>query len=61
MSNNRSARRIGWRSVFLLVVPLAAPAFALACVVVPESADPKDRHFDLPGQVLGALALGGLA
>jgi MFS transporter, DHA2 family, methylenomycin A resistance protein len=51
----------GWRSVFLLAVPLAAAAFALACFVVPESADPKGRHFDLPGQVLGALALGSLA
>lgn len=51
----------GWRSVFLLVVPLATAAFALACFAVPESANPKGRHFDLPGQTLGALALGGLA
>jgi EmrB/QacA subfamily drug resistance transporter len=51
----------GWRSVFLLVVPLAAAAFVLACLAVTESADPKGRHFDLPGQALGALALGGLA
>lgn len=51
----------GWRSVFLLVVPLAFAAFALAWLAVPESADPKGRHFDLPGQVSGALALGGLA
>jgi hypothetical protein len=28
---------------------------------VPESADPEGRHFDLSGQALGALALGGLA
>ena len=51
----------GWRSVFLLVVPLASAAFALAWLSVPESADPEGRHFDLPGQVSGALALGGLA
>jgi EmrB/QacA subfamily drug resistance transporter len=51
----------GWRSVFLLAVPLAAAAFALAWAAVPESADPKGRHFDLPGQLSGALALGGLA
>ena len=53
--------QFGWRSVFLLVVPLASAAFALAWLAVPESADPKGRHFDLPGQVLGALSLGGLA
>ena len=51
----------GWRSVFLLVVPLASVAFALAWLAVPESSDPEGRHFDLPGQVSGALALGGLA
>jgi MFS family permease len=52
---------LGWRSVFLVVVPLAAAALALACTAVPESADPRDRHLDLPGQALGMLALGGLA
>ncbi len=51
----------GWRSVFLLVVPLAIAAFILAWLTVPESADPEERHFDLPGQVLGAIALGGFA
>jgi MFS transporter, DHA2 family, methylenomycin A resistance protein len=51
----------GWRSVFLLVVPLASAALLLAWLAVPESADPKGRHFDLPGQILGALTLGSLA
>lgn len=51
----------GWRSVFLLVVPLSVAAFGLAWLAVPESADPGDRRFDLAGQVFGALALGGLA
>lgn len=51
----------GWRSVFLLVVPLASAALLLAWLAVPESADPKGRHFDLPGQLLGALTLGSLA
>jgi EmrB/QacA subfamily drug resistance transporter len=53
--------QFGWRSVFLLVVPLASVAFALAWAAVPESADPEGRHFDLPGQMSGALVLGGLA
>jgi MFS transporter, DHA2 family, methylenomycin A resistance protein len=51
----------GWRSVFVLVVPLASAALLLAWLAVPESADPKGRHFDLPGQLLGALTLGSLA
>ena len=51
----------GWRSVFLLAVPLASAAFVLAQAAVPESADPNDRHFDLQGQLLGALTLGGVA
>jgi EmrB/QacA subfamily drug resistance transporter len=50
----------GWPSVFLLVVPLALAAFVLAAIEVPESLDPGDRHEDLPGQILGAIALGGL-
>jgi DHA2 family methylenomycin A resistance protein-like MFS transporter len=51
----------GWRSVFLLAVPFACAAFALAFLVVPESADPQERHFDLQGQVLGGLTLGSVA
>jgi EmrB/QacA subfamily drug resistance transporter len=50
----------GWPSVFLLVVPLALAAFVLAGLTVPESADPRDRHEDFLGQILGAIALGGL-
>jgi DHA2 family methylenomycin A resistance protein-like MFS transporter len=50
----------GWPSVFLLAVPLAIAALAMAMWVVPESSDPTARHFDLAGQVLGAVVLGGL-
>ena len=52
---------VGWSSVFLLAVPLALGALVLGRLAVPDSADPAGRHFDLPGQVLGAAALGGLA
>ena len=53
--------RFGWRSVFLVVVPLGLAAFGLALGSVPDSSDPHERRFDLLAQVLGALALGGLA
>ncbi|HTW26987.1 MAG TPA: MFS transporter [Acetobacteraceae bacterium] len=51
----------GWRSVFLLILPPAALALALALRAVPESADPHGRHFDATGQITGALTLGALA
>lgn len=51
----------GWSSVFLLAVPLALTALVLGRLAVPETADPRGRHFDLPGQVFGAAVLGGLA
>jgi len=50
----------GWPSVFLLAVPFALAALLLAALVVPESSDPRGRHFDLAGQVFGSLVLGGL-
>jgi MFS transporter, DHA2 family, methylenomycin A resistance protein len=53
--------RFGWPSVFLLVVPLGAAALVLAALFVPESSDPANRRFDAPGQILGAILLGGLA
>jgi DHA2 family methylenomycin A resistance protein-like MFS transporter len=53
--------RFGWRSVFLMVVPLGLAALALALPAIPETSDPQDRRFDAPAQALGALALGGLA
>jgi DHA2 family methylenomycin A resistance protein-like MFS transporter len=50
-----------WRSVFFVVVPFGLAALAAAPLTVSESADPQDRHFDGAAQVLGILALGGLA
>jgi DHA2 family methylenomycin A resistance protein-like MFS transporter len=51
----------GWRSVFLIVLPLGGLACLLAWRTVPESADPQGRRFDIAGQILGAVALAGLA
>ena len=49
---------IGWRSIFYVILPVCAAAWLLALYAVPESADPKGRRLDLPGQ---ALAIAGLS
>ncbi|OVZ57199.1 MFS transporter [Pigmentiphaga sp. NML080357] len=51
----------GWRSVFLIVVPLGAAALALAMPTLDESRGERRRSFDGPGHACGILALGGLA
>jgi MFS transporter, DHA2 family, methylenomycin A resistance protein len=53
--------RFGWRSIFLVVVPVSVAAVALALPILPESADPHGRSFDGRGQVLGAAGLGAIA
>jgi EmrB/QacA subfamily drug resistance transporter len=51
----------GWRSIFLVVIPFGAAALALAPRAIEESSDPHGRSFDAVAQMLGAVALGGLA
>ncbi|MBS0224363.1 MAG: MFS transporter [Proteobacteria bacterium] len=51
----------GWRSIFLVVIPVGAIALGLAPRAIEESADPHGRNFDATAQALGAIALGGLA
>lgn len=52
---------LGWRSIFLVAVPLGCLAMFLTLTREQESADPAGRHLDLPGQVLAILGLGCLA
>jgi DHA2 family methylenomycin A resistance protein-like MFS transporter len=52
---------VGWRSIFLLVIPLCAATLALTMTCVPESKDPKGRSLDLFGQALAIAALGALS
>jgi MFS transporter, DHA2 family, methylenomycin A resistance protein len=52
---------VGWRSIFLLIIPLCIAALALTVTAVPESKDPKGRRLDLPGQALAVVALGALS
>ena len=51
----------GWRSIFLVVIPVGAAALVLAPRAIEESADPHGRSFDAAAQALGAAVLGGLA
>ncbi len=51
----------GWRSVFLIAVPLGLVTFGCALRVVAESKDPAGRRFDALGQIWGAVTLVGVA
>ncbi|AOU97700.1 MFS transporter [Acidihalobacter yilgarnensis] len=51
----------GWRSIFLLVVPIGLITLVLAVFSIPESSHPGGRHFDAGGQLSGAIALAALA
>lgn len=49
----------GWRSVFLLNIPLAVAVVVVAVKHVPESRDPHAKgKLDIPGAVVVAVALG---
>jgi len=52
---------LGWRWIFLLVVPACALGCILAVRFVAESYGGRDRGLDLPGQALAVLALGGFS
>ena len=52
---------IGWRSIFYVILPICAAALALTFYGVQESADPKGRKLDLPGQALAILGLSAFA
>ncbi len=50
-----------WRWVFLLNLPLAIVTVVIAQRCVPETRDPESvPGFDVPGGILGTLALGGI-
>ncbi len=51
----------GWRSVFLINLPLAAAVVWVSARHVPETRDPHPpERLDFPGSVLAAVALGAL-
>ena len=52
---------VGWRSIFLVNIPLAAGAIALAIAFVRDAPeDQKQQPLDIRGGILATLALGGL-
>jgi MFS transporter, DHA2 family, methylenomycin A resistance protein len=51
----------GWRSIFLLIIPISALTLVLAMTSVPESSDPAGRRLDLLGQAFAILSLGALS
>ncbi|HEY2533458.1 MAG TPA: MFS transporter [Xanthobacteraceae bacterium] len=52
---------VGWRSIFLLIIPICILALVLTATSVPESKDPKGRRLDAPSQALAIAGLGALA
>ncbi|MHB1897696.1 MAG: MFS transporter, partial [Metallibacterium sp.] len=52
---------VGWRSVFLLIVPIGLAVLLWAPRAIPESRDAQGRRVDLPGQLFGGLLLAALA
>jgi EmrB/QacA subfamily drug resistance transporter len=52
---------IGWRSIFLLIIPICALVLVLTATSVPESKSPTGRRLDAPGQALAIAGLGALA
>jgi EmrB/QacA subfamily drug resistance transporter len=53
--------QFGWRSIFLVNVPVGIVVVYLSLRHVVESRDPRPRQLDLPGQALFMMAVGALA
>jgi MFS family permease len=51
---------VGWRSIFLINIPVGLAAIVLTALFVPESRAPRPRRFDPVGQLLVFVLLGAL-
>src|SRR5471032_3005620 len=51
---------VGWRAIFLINLPLAAGAIALASLYVTDARDRERPALDIPGGLLATAALGAL-
>lgn len=54
------AEGMGWRWIYVLPIPFAVAAFAVALAVLPESRAPHTRRLDWAGQVTAAVAVTAL-
>ena len=52
---------VGWRSIFLVVIPFGILALLLALKAVPESSRPQERRLEPLSQVLATSALAALS
>ena len=52
---------VGWRSIFLVNLPVGILAIVLTARFIVESRDPSGRGLDLPGQLLFAVTVGAFA
>jgi EmrB/QacA subfamily drug resistance transporter len=51
---------VGWRSIFLINLPVVAVAFTLLARYAPESKATRPRRVDTPGQILIVVALAAI-
>jgi EmrB/QacA subfamily drug resistance transporter len=51
---------VGWRGIFWINAPIGLAAIVLTALFVPESRSGRRRRFDVVGQVLIVVMLGGL-
>ena len=54
-------QQTGWRSIFMVNVPVGLVVLALTWRFVAESRDERPRTFDIPGQLLFMAAVGAFA
>src|SRR5262245_64850447 len=54
-------QQTGWRSIFMVNVPVGLVILALTWRFVAESRDGRPRTFDIPGQLLFMAAVGAFA
>jgi DHA2 family methylenomycin A resistance protein-like MFS transporter len=52
---------VGWRSIFLVNLPIGPAGLWLSWRCVTETTRPRQREFDLPGQIAAIVSLGCLA
>ena len=53
--------QLGWRAVFLIVVPIAIVAAFMTLIQIAGDCGASTRAIDVKGQILGALTLGAFA